>query len=220
MDASLALRVAPLQITLQANKPARPAIIFISVQSKKEIDQPSRVGNVNGHPHDYDMKNYFVQRKIHDDERWFNTSFSLITMRLFFKNLCNLAWEHIMLWEQHSRGNRGWKSTELQPDIVLLDVRLQDADGISLKAVRDICPKCHVIVFTAFDGPTAIARSAAAGATAFSSRQRARMIMCCNRSYCNSCNTSPESQLKKLTTRLSKHTPALTLHSPHESFRS
>lgn len=95
----------------------------------------------------------------------------------------------------------------LQPDIILLDVRLHDAeDGISLiKPLRDICPKCRVIVFTAFDSPTAIARSAAAGATDFilktTSKDELRAVIDNAATYGT---PHPESQLEKLTTRLSK----------------
>ena len=55
----------------------------------------------------------------------------------------------------------------LQPDALLLDIRLQDGkDGLSLiKPLRKACENVCVIVFTAFDNPTYVARAASAGAT-------------------------------------------------------
>ena len=116
--------------------------------------------------------------------------------------------EHITVVGTAQSGEQGLEECRrLQPDIVLLDVRLQDAeDGISLiKPLRDICPKCHVIVFTAFDSPTAIARSAAAGATDFLLKTTSKDGLCAVIDYTAAHATPhPESQLKKLTTRLSK----------------
>lgn len=55
----------------------------------------------------------------------------------------------------------------LRPDVVLLDIRLRDGeDGLSLiKPLRRTCENLRVIVFTAFDNPTYVARAASAGAT-------------------------------------------------------
>ena len=55
----------------------------------------------------------------------------------------------------------------LQPDALLLDIRLRDGeDGLSLiKPLRKACENVCVIVFTAFDNPTYVARAASAGAT-------------------------------------------------------
>ena len=96
----------------------------------------------------------------------------------------------------------------LQPDIVLLDVRLQGGeDGISLiKPLQDICLKCRVIVFTAFDSPTAIARAAAAGATDFilkTIKQKTPYVLL-SRVLRLIRHLVPTVQLKKLTARLSK----------------
>jgi len=54
----------------------------------------------------------------------------------------------------------------LRPDVVLLDIRLQGGeDGLSLiKPLRKADENLRVIVFTAFDNPTYIARAASAGA--------------------------------------------------------
>ena len=95
----------------------------------------------------------------------------------------------------------------LQPDIVLLDVRLQGGeDGISLiKPLRDICPKCHVLAFTAFDSPTAVARAAAAGATDFILKTIGKDALCDAIEYAAVNATSrPDSKLRKLKAHLSK----------------
>jgi len=54
----------------------------------------------------------------------------------------------------------------LQPDVVLLDIRLQGGeDGLSLiKPLRKADETLRVIVFTAYDNPTYVARAASAGA--------------------------------------------------------
>ena len=105
----------------------------------------------------------------------------------------------------------------LQPDIVLLDVRLQGGeDGISLiRPLRDICPKCHVIVFTAFDSPTAIARAAAAGATDFILKTISKDALCATIEYAAANATSrPDSKLRKLTARLSKRSLPPDINAP------
>ena len=53
-----------------------------------------------------------------------------------------------------------------QPDVVLLDVRLGDEDGLdAIRRVRSAAPKTRSIVFSAFDNPTYVARAVAAGAS-------------------------------------------------------
>ncbi|MDO7688713.1 MAG: response regulator transcription factor [Pirellulales bacterium] len=105
----------------------------------------------------------------------------------------------------------------LQPDIVLLDVRLQGGeDGISLiKPLQDICLKCRVIVFTAFDSPTAIARAAAAGATDFILKTTSKDTLCAAiESAAANSTPGPDSQLKKLTARLSKRRLPSDINAP------
>ena len=105
----------------------------------------------------------------------------------------------------------------LQPDIVLLDVRLQGGeDGVSLiKPLREICPKCHVIAFTAFDSPTAIARAAAAGATDFILKTISKDALCAAIEYAAANATShPDSKLRKLTARLSKRSLPPDINAP------
>jgi DNA-binding NarL/FixJ family response regulator len=96
---------------------------------------------------------------------------------------------------------------DLQPDIVLLDIRLQNGeDGLSfIKPLREACPNCKVIAFTAFNSPTAIARAAAAGATDFLLKTTKKSDLCAAIEHAST-NSTPhaESKLKTLTARLAK----------------
>ncbi|MDB4475702.1 response regulator transcription factor [Pirellulales bacterium] len=96
---------------------------------------------------------------------------------------------------------------ELQPDVILLDIRLQDGeDGLRfIKPLRETCPNCKVIAFTAFNSPTAIARAAAAGATDFILKTTNKNDLCAAIENAST-NSAPhaESKLKTLTARLSK----------------
>jgi len=53
----------------------------------------------------------------------------------------------------------------LKPQVVLLDVRLGGRDGLELvKRIRVSSPETRVVVFSAFDNPTYVARAVSAGA--------------------------------------------------------
>jgi RNA polymerase sigma factor (sigma-70 family) len=52
-----------------------------------------------------------------------------------------------------------------KPDVVLLDVRLGDTDGIdAIKRIRSASAETRVVVLSAFDNPTYVARAVSAGA--------------------------------------------------------
>ena len=52
-----------------------------------------------------------------------------------------------------------------KPDVVLLDVRMGQQDGLdAIRRLRAAAPKTRVVVFSAFDNPTYVARAVAAGA--------------------------------------------------------
>lgn len=54
---------------------------------------------------------------------------------------------------------------KLRPAVVLLDVRLGDADGLdAIREIRGTTSAPRVVVFSAFDNPTYVARAAATGA--------------------------------------------------------
>ena len=54
---------------------------------------------------------------------------------------------------------------KLKPDVVLLDVRIGDQDGIeTIRKIRASAPGVKVVMLSAFDNPTYVARSVSAGA--------------------------------------------------------
>jgi DNA-binding NarL/FixJ family response regulator len=55
---------------------------------------------------------------------------------------------------------------KLRPDIVLLDIRMPDGDGLSaLEKLRAKAPECKVVMLSTYDNPTYIARAVALGAS-------------------------------------------------------
>jgi DNA-binding NarL/FixJ family response regulator len=60
------------------------------------------------------------------------------------------------------------ETLKLQPDVLLLDVRMPDMDGlVALEQVRQKMPHLPVVIFSSYDNPTYVARSVAAGAVDF-----------------------------------------------------
>jgi DNA-binding NarL/FixJ family response regulator len=58
------------------------------------------------------------------------------------------------------------KTLELRPDLVLMDVRMPNHDDglLALESIRASIPNACVVMFSAYDNPTYVARSAAMGA--------------------------------------------------------
>ena len=57
------------------------------------------------------------------------------------------------------------KTVEYQPQVLLMDVRMTECDGLSaLAQLREQAPKVPVVILSTFDNPTYIARSLALGA--------------------------------------------------------
>ena len=52
-----------------------------------------------------------------------------------------------------------------KPDVILLDIRMPDDDGLStLEKLRAKAPECKVVMLSTYDNPTYVARSVALGA--------------------------------------------------------
>jgi len=63
-------------------------------------------------------------------------------------------------------------TTETQPDVVLLDIRLPDQDGITIiRQLYSLAPACKVIVVSLYDSPKYRIQAQEAGAVAFISKQ-------------------------------------------------
>src|SRR5262245_30283770 len=60
------------------------------------------------------------------------------------------------------------QAMKLKPDVVLLDVRMPDTEGLeALERITDRSPRTKVVMFTGHDNPTYIARAVALGAAGF-----------------------------------------------------
>jgi DNA-binding NarL/FixJ family response regulator len=54
---------------------------------------------------------------------------------------------------------------QLRPDVILLDIRMPDADGLAtLEKLRAKAPESRVVMLSTYDNPTYVARSVAMGA--------------------------------------------------------
>lgn len=57
------------------------------------------------------------------------------------------------------------QARKLKPDVVLLDVRLGDKDGLdAIRRIHSAAPASRIVVLSGFDNPTYIARAVSAGA--------------------------------------------------------
>lgn len=60
------------------------------------------------------------------------------------------------------------QAVKLHPDVVLLDIRMPETDGLeALERITDRSPRTKVVMFSSFDNPTYIARAVALGAAGF-----------------------------------------------------
>ncbi len=60
------------------------------------------------------------------------------------------------------------KTLAHRPDVVLMDIRMPQCDGLAaLERIRKKLPEAAVVIFTAYENPTYIARSVALGAADF-----------------------------------------------------
>lgn len=58
--------------------------------------------------------------------------------------------------------------SQLQPDIVLMDIRMAGGDGLeALVAIKQLMPRIIVVMLTTYDNPTYMARAVAGGAAGY-----------------------------------------------------
>lgn len=59
-------------------------------------------------------------------------------------------------------------AAKTKPDVVLLDIRMPDSDGlVALERIRSSLPSARVVMLSTYDNPTYIARAVALGASDF-----------------------------------------------------
>lgn len=78
-----------------------------------------------------------------------------------------LAGTEIEIVGEAASGKETLKQVQkLKPDVILLDIRMPDGDGLStLEKLRSKMPDCCVVMLSTYDNPTYIARSVALGAS-------------------------------------------------------
>lgn len=60
------------------------------------------------------------------------------------------------------------QAKEVQPDVVLLDIRMPEGDGLkTLDRLRQDFPKLHILMLSTYDNPTYAARAMALGANGY-----------------------------------------------------
>lgn len=72
-------------------------------------------------------------------------------------------------WAEAGTGAEALKKLgELKPDLVLLDVRLPDFDGLTvLKKIKEVAPRTPVLIVSMHDDPTLVRRAIEAGAAGY-----------------------------------------------------
>ena len=78
-----------------------------------------------------------------------------------------LAGSGIEIVAEAANGNEALEQAEKhKPDVILLDIRMPDGDGLStLEKLRAAVPDCKVVMLSTYDNPTYIARAVALGAS-------------------------------------------------------
>src|SRR5437588_12999728 len=71
--------------------------------------------------------------------------------------------EAVELWKEH------------RPDVMLLDLRMPELDGVgAIKEIRELDENAHIVVLTTYDGDEDIYRAIKAGAKAYLMKDTAR----------------------------------------------
>lgn len=96
------------------------------------------------------------------------------------------------------------KAASLKPDVILLDIRMPDGDGLSmLEKLRAKVPESKVVMLSTYDNPTYIARAVALGATDYVLKGSSRdAIIATIVAAANGESPSRSGELKKIATMM------------------
>jgi len=80
-----------------------------------------------------------------------------------------LQGSEITVMAEAATGNQAIEqAVKLHPDVVLLDIRMPETDGLeALERITERSPRTKVVMFSSFDNPTYIARAVALGAAGY-----------------------------------------------------
>lgn len=97
-----------------------------------------------------------------------------------------------------------------KPDVVLLDVRLKDDDGLDvIKRLRTACPAVRVVILSAFDNPTYVARAVSAGAHDYLLKTATRQELIASvTGAATGASPTRSGQLKRMVNSMAKREPA------------
>jgi DNA-binding NarL/FixJ family response regulator len=103
------------------------------------------------------------------------------------------------------------QARKLKPDVILLDVRLEEGDSLdTVKRLRSAVPNAKVVMLSAFDNPTYVARAVSAGAHDYllKTATRAELIAAVS----GAAKGGPPSrvgELKQMATSMAKRDPSV-----------
>ena len=113
----------------------------------------------------------------------------------------------IQIVGEASNGDQAVEITrQHQPDVVLMDIRMPDSDGLSaLEAIRKESPETRVVMLSTYDNPTYVARSVALGASDYvlKGSNRNQMITAIRRAA-DGDNPSDDSILARIKTAMAR----------------
>ncbi len=91
-------------------------------------------------------------------------------------------------------------ATTLNPDIVLMDVRMEELDGLwALDRIKAACPQLAVVMLSSYDNPTYMARAIALGASDYLLKSASRdAIMESLRRSVHGLPRAPQSLLERI----------------------
>jgi len=92
---------------------------------------------------------------------------------------CLLQDSDIEIISEAANGDQAVEQTkETNPDVVLMDIRMPEADGLSaLERIRADMPEMRVVMLSTYDNPTYVARSVALGAADYVLKGSARSAL-------------------------------------------